>query len=60
MGSRGPFYQCSENAHREPHQAEATPAPDDWWDTGLDDPDDVILPGPHSLLPTTGGTDDNA
>lgn len=57
MGSRGPFYQCSEDSHREPHQAEATPAPDDWWDIGLGDPEDVILP---SLLTATGDTDDNA
>ena len=27
MGPRGPFYQCSETTHREPHQADATPAP---------------------------------
>jgi hypothetical protein len=33
MGARGPFYQCSETAHREPHQALAEPAPEDWWDT---------------------------
>lgn len=32
MGARGPFYQCSETAHREPHQAAALPAPGDWWD----------------------------
>ena len=32
MGARGPFYQCSETAHREPHEAAATPAPGDWWD----------------------------
>jgi Domain of unknown function (DUF4913) len=34
MGPRGPFYQCSETTHREPHQAEAAAAPDDWWDLG--------------------------
>jgi hypothetical protein len=32
MGARGPFYQCSETTHREPHQATAIPAPEDWWD----------------------------
>jgi hypothetical protein len=37
MGARGPFYQCSETVHREPHQATVTPAPGDWWDT--DDPE---------------------
>jgi hypothetical protein len=30
MGARGPFYQCSETTHREPHQAAAAPAPDGW------------------------------
>ena len=39
MGARGPFYQCSETAHREPHEAAALPAPDDWWDIS-DDHDD--------------------
>ena len=38
MGARGPFYQCSETAHREPREAAAVPAPGDWWDlTGADD-----------------------
>ena len=46
MGARGPFYQCSETAHREPHQADAAPAPDDFWDTDPDDPDGTQLPGP--------------
>jgi hypothetical protein len=32
LGTRGPFYQCSEDTHREPHQACADPAPDGWWD----------------------------
>ena len=32
MGARGPFYQCSETAHREPREADAVPAPDEWWD----------------------------
>lgn len=39
MGARGPFYQCSETVHREPHEAAATPAPGGWWD--LDD--DLLL-----------------
>ena len=38
MGARGPFYQCSEAAHREPHEAAAAPAPEDWWDAGDDPP----------------------
>jgi hypothetical protein len=47
MGARGPFYQCSETAHREPHQASVMPAPAEWWDT--DDVELVVpgdLPGP--------------
>jgi hypothetical protein len=58
MGARGPFYQCSENTHREPHQADATPSPGDWWDTDPDNPDGRVLPGPPALPPPpTGATD---
>jgi Domain of unknown function (DUF4913) len=32
MGARGPFYQCSETAHREPREAVAMPSPGTWWD----------------------------
>jgi hypothetical protein len=32
MGARGPFCQCSETAHREPREAKAEAAPEDWWD----------------------------
>ncbi len=32
MGSRGPFCQCSETAHREPREAIARPSPGEWWD----------------------------
>jgi hypothetical protein len=39
MGARGPFYQCSETAHREPREAGSVPAPDDWWDTSAEPPD---------------------
>jgi Domain of unknown function (DUF4913) len=49
MGPRGPFYQCSETTHREPHQADVTPAPDDWWDLG----DDLDIP-----IPVPGGDED--
>jgi Domain of unknown function (DUF4913) len=50
MGPRGPFYQCSETTHREPHQADATPAPDDWWDLG----DELDIP-----IPVPGGDEDH-
>lgn len=36
MGPRGPFCQCTENAHREPREAASEPAPPGWWDT-IDD-----------------------
>ena len=32
MGARGPGYQCSETAHREPRAAVALPSPGEWWD----------------------------
>jgi hypothetical protein len=58
LGARGPFYQCSETTHREPHQAETTPAPDEWWDLDTDDtPDDALLLSPPSLPGTQGATD---
>jgi hypothetical protein len=60
MGARGPFYQCSETAHREPHQAAVIPAPAEWWDT--DDVDMTVpgdLAGPavtvEGLPPVPGG-----
>ena len=36
LGARGPFYQCSEDTHREPHEPAADPAPDGWWDRPAD------------------------
>ena len=54
MGARGPFYQCSETAHREPREAATTPAPSDWWDlTGADDLPDP-LPGAGNDGPGDG------
>jgi Domain of unknown function (DUF4913) len=44
LGARGPFYQCSESGHREPHQATVIQAPDGWWD----DIDDDSEPGTES------------
>jgi hypothetical protein len=56
MGARGPFYQCSESVHREPHEAAAMPAPGHWWDVGDEiTPDDPGEPGD-----STGVSDDNA
>ncbi|MBO2447142.1 DUF4913 domain-containing protein [Actinomadura barringtoniae] len=31
LGARGPFYQCTEQQHLEPHQAITQPVPPDWW-----------------------------
>jgi hypothetical protein len=44
-GARGPFYQCTEDAHREPHEAAARPAPEEWWDGEDDDLAAASLPG---------------
>jgi hypothetical protein len=41
MGARGPFCQCSEDAHREPHEAAVVPAPERWWDLSHD-PDTLV------------------
>ncbi|MFD0856323.1 DUF4913 domain-containing protein [Actinomadura adrarensis] len=30
LGARGPFYQCTETEHLEPHQAKLTPVPPGW------------------------------
>jgi hypothetical protein len=45
MGARGPFYQCSETAHREPHEAAAVPAPGTWWEP-VGDHDEGLGEGP--------------
>jgi hypothetical protein len=44
MGSRGPFYQCSETAHREPREAAAMPSPGEWRDSS-----DGTVPGDSGL-----------
>jgi hypothetical protein len=52
LGARGPFYQCSEETHREPHEAAAQPAPDGWWD----DAEPGSGEAPDEVAPS--GTDD--
>ena len=47
MGARGPFYQCSETAHREPHEAAVIPSPERWWDLGHEDDSPVIRADPE-------------
>jgi Domain of unknown function (DUF4913) len=50
LGARGPFYQCSETIHREPHQAAAQPAPDGWWEPGEPGPGEAhstVISDPH-------------
>lgn len=60
MGARGPFYQCTEDAHREPHEAAARPAPQEWWDGGDDDLAAASLPGDLPGLTETEARDDDA
>lgn len=31
LGARGPFYQCGETRHIDPHQPALDPAPPGWW-----------------------------
>ncbi len=52
LGARGPFYQCSEDTHREPHQATADPAPDGWW--ALAEPEPAEETGGHRGNDATG------
>lgn len=40
MGPRGPFYQCTEDEHIEPHVAKCVPAPRGYWDVFEPDSDD--------------------
>jgi hypothetical protein len=61
MGARGPFYQCSETAHREPHEAAVVPAPERWWDLGHEDdlPVSGAAPaGPQAEAGDAGGGHD--
>jgi Domain of unknown function (DUF4913) len=53
MGARGPFYQCSETTHREPHQAAVIPAPGEWWDT--EDAETAAPGGTAGATVTIGG-----
>ncbi len=61
MGARGPFYQCSETVHREPHEAAAQVLP-----AGRQDPTVAgeygAMPGRESaaLGQHTGAPDDHA
>jgi hypothetical protein len=51
MGARGPFYQCSETTHREPHEAAVMPSPDEWWDVTDDVMPGDVVPGDGALAP---------
>jgi hypothetical protein len=64
MGARGPFYQCSETAHREPHEAAVMPSSREWWG-GVDEavPTDAVVPGDGRLtmpVDVSGAGDDGA
>ncbi|MEU7004177.1 DUF4913 domain-containing protein [Nonomuraea sp. NPDC046570] len=46
LGARGPFYQCTEDEHLDPHRALAMPSPPGWWDelspeSASDQPDET-------------------
>ncbi|QFG22850.1 DUF4913 domain-containing protein [Actinomadura sp. WMMB 499] len=43
LGARGPFYQCTENEHLNPHKARLVPAPFGWQTSRDDD-----LPAAHA------------
>jgi len=63
MSARGPFYQCSETAHREPHEAAVVPAPERWWDLGHEDDLSVSRAepaGPRAEAGDAGGGHDAA
>ena len=59
MGARGPFYQCSEAAHREPREAAAVPLPGGRQFPGVYG-EDAVLPGsaPAGLTETAQVPDD--
>ncbi|MFC5187203.1 DUF4913 domain-containing protein [Actinomadura harenae] len=40
LGARGPFCQCTEQEHLEPHQARLEPPPLRWWDDPAPQPDE--------------------
>jgi hypothetical protein len=39
LGARGPFYQCTETEHLDPHEAKLSPAPPGWLVTAPADAD---------------------
>lgn len=45
LGARGPFYQCSDDEHRQPRQGQAADPPPGWWDL-LPEDDRGFDPGP--------------
>lgn len=45
LGPRGPFYQCTEAEHIEPHQALTTPVPAGYWEL---DSSDLLSEGGHA------------
>ena len=60
MGARGPFYQCSETTHREPHEAAAAEAPGDWWDFADELPDPLTTRPISSNNSGSGAGNDSA
>ena len=59
MGARGPFYQCSETAHREPREAGALPVPAGRQNPGvMGEYSAVLPPAAPALSPDTVTGDD--
>jgi len=52
LGPRGPFYQCSEDEHLDPHLAVVQPAPPGWWDQPAEDDSDQFT-DPDELIDVT-------
>jgi Domain of unknown function (DUF4913) len=53
MGARGPFYQCSETAHRESREAAAVPLPGGQPDPGVAGEYGALMENPMPVLSTS-------
>lgn len=58
MGARGPFYQCSETAHREPREAAALSVPADRHDPSVSGEYGAMPSGAPAALEQGGGASD--
>jgi len=60
MGARGPFYQCSETAHREPREAGALPVPAGRQNPGVMGEYSAVLPSAAPAVDPDTVTSDDA